>query len=508
LVDIRITQPDSVMLKVECDRSLARELNGYFTFTVPNFQYTPAFKKRLWDGKIRLFNLYTQTIYAGLADLVIKFAKDRGYTWEQTLNEYNSPTQEEIKQFIDSLMITAGGKQVRPYDYQVEAVQHALNRSRALLVSPTGSGKSLMIYLLCRWILDRHSTGKILIVVPTTSLVAQMLADFRDYSKQDSWKADRNIHTVMSGKDKTSTKRIIISTWQSIYNQPKEYYDDFIGVFGDECHLFKAKSLNSIMSNAKQTVYRIGTTGTLDGTQTHKLVIEGLFGPTYHTTTTKKLIDQDLLSNISIDCLQLQYSPEDIQTTKKMQYVDEIRWVVGNTRRNQFIKNLCNKLIGNTLVLFNFVELQGKPLYKLIQDSSDKPVYFIHGATEVDEREQIRKVMDKGTDATLIASYGTCSTGINIRNIHNIVFASPSKSIIRVLQSIGRGLRKSDTKQQMKLIDIADDLRYKKHINHGMNHLHARLKIYTNEGFPYKLISVQLPKETHEKVQDSETQIG
>jgi superfamily II DNA or RNA helicase len=496
------------MLKVECDRSLARELNGYFTFTVPNFQYTPAFKKRLWDGKIRLFNLYTQTIYAGLADLVIKFAKDRGYTWEQALTEYNTPTQEEIKQFVDGLTITAGGKQVRPYDYQVEAVQHALNRSRALLVSPTGSGKSLMIYLLCRWILDRHSTGKILIVVPTTSLVAQMLADFRDYSKQDSWKADRNIHTVMSGKDKTSTKRIIISTWQSIYNQPKQYYDDFIGVFGDECHLFKAKSLNSIMSNAKQTVYRIGTTGTLDGTQTHKLVIEGLFGPTYHTTTTKKLIDQDLLSSISIDCLQLQYSPEDIQITKKMQYVDEIRWVVGNTRRNQFIKNLCNKLTGNTLVLFNFVELQGKPLYKLIQDSSDKPVYFIHGATEVDEREQIRKVMDKGTDATLIASYGTCSTGINIRNIHNIVFASPSKSIIRVLQSIGRGLRKSDTKEQMKLIDIADDLRYKKYINHGMNHLHARLKIYTNEGFPYKLISVQLPKETHEKVQDSETQIG
>jgi superfamily II DNA or RNA helicase len=366
-----------------------------------------------------------------------------------------------------------------------------------------------MIYLLCRWILDRHSTGKILIVVPTTSLVAQMLADFRDYSKQDSWKADRNIHTVMSGKDKTSTKRIIISTWQSIYNQPYEYFDDFIGVFGDECHLFKAKSLSSIMSKAKKTIYRIGTTGTLDGTQTHKLVIEGLFGPTYHTTTTKKLIDQDLLSQINIDCLQLQYSPEDVQTTKKMLYVDEIRWVVSNERRNTFIKNLCNKLTGNTLVLFNFVELQGKPLYELIKSTSKKSVYFIHGATEVEEREQIRKVMDKNSDSTLIASYGTCSTGINIRNIHNIIFASPSKSVIRVLQSIGRGLRKSESKMQMKLIDIADDLRYKSHINHGMNHLHERLKIYTNEGFPYKLISVQLPKEeSNEKLQNTETEIG
>ncbi len=500
MVDIKITQPDAVNLKIECDRSLAKELNGYFTFTVPNFQYTPAFKKRLWDGKIRLFNLYTQTIYAGLVDLVVKFAKDRGYTWEHIPAPYNTPNPEKVKEFIRNLPLSAGGKPIQPYEYQIDAVLHSLERSRALLVSPTGSGKSMMIYLLCRWMLDQNPIGKLLIIVPTTSLVAQMLADFRDYSKTDTWKADRNIHTVMSGKDKTSTKRIIISTWQSIYNQPYEYFDDFIGIFGDECHLFKAKSLSSIMSKAKKTKYRIGTTGTLDGTQTHKLVIEGLFGPTYHTTTTKKLIDQDLLSSISIDCLQLQYSPEDIQITKKMQYVDEIRWVVGNTKRNMFIKNLCNKLSGNTLVLFNFVELQGKPLHDLILASSKKPVYFIHGETEVEEREQIRKVMDGGSEATLIASYGTCSTGINIKNIHNIIFASPSKSVIRVLQSIGRGLRKSETKVQMKLFDLADDLRYKKYINHGMNHLNERLKIYTNEGFPYKLISVQLPKDNNETI--------
>jgi len=508
MADIKITQPDAVMLKIECDRSLAKELNSYFTFTVPNFQYTPAYKKKVWDGKIRLFNLYTQTIFAGLESQVVKFAKDRGYTWEEALLPYEPPKPQEVSEFIQNLTITSGGKQVQPYDYQIEAVQHALNRSRALLVSPTGSGKSLMIYLLCRWMLDKHSTGKLLIIVPTTSLVAQMLADFREYSKHDSWRADRNIHTIMGGKDKNTNKRVVISTWQSIYNQPFEYFNDFIGLFGDECHLFKAKSLTSIMSKAKKTIYRVGTTGTLDGSQTHKLVIEGLFGPTYHTTTTKKLIDQDLLSNISIDCLQLQYTTEDIQQTKKMVYVDEIRWIVSNIKRNEFIKNLCNRLTGNTLVLFNFVELQGKPLYELIKNSSQKPVYFIHGATEVDEREQIRKVMDKGSDSTLIASYGTCSTGINIRNIHNIVFASPSKSVIRILQSIGRGLRKSETKVQMKLIDIADDLRYGKQINHGMNHLHERLKIYTNEGFPYKLIAVQLPKEKHEKVQNTETEIG
>jgi superfamily II DNA or RNA helicase len=509
MADITITQPDAVNLKIDCDRSLAKELNSYFTFTVPNFQYTPAFKKRLWDGKIRLFNLYTQTIYAGLIDHVVKFVKDRGYTWEHIPPVYDIPKPEKVKEFINTLPLSAGGKPIQPYDYQIDAVQHALERSRALLVSPTGSGKSMMIYLLCRWMLDQNPTGKLLIIVPTTSLVAQMLADFRDYSKQDTWKADRNIHTVMSGKDKTSSKRIIISTWQSIYNQPYEYFDDFIGVFGDECHLFKAKSLTSIMSKAKKTVYRIGTTGTLDGTQTHKLVIEGLFGPTYHTTTTKKLIDQDLLSQINIDCLQLQYSQEDIQTTKRMAYVDEIRWVVSNSRRNTFIKTLCDKLTGNTLVLFNFVELQGKPLHELLQKDLKKPVYFIHGETEVESREQIRKAVDKGTDSVLLASYGTCSTGINIRNIHNIIFASPSKSVIRVLQSIGRGLRKSDTKQHMKLFDIADDLRYKSYTNHGMHHLNARLKIYTNEGFPYKIFSIQLPKETDENhLQNNKNEIG
>lgn len=493
------------MIKIECDRSLAKELSGYFTFSVPNCQYTPAFKKRLWDGKIRLFNLYTQTIFAGLYDLVIKFAKDRGYAWEDNRIPYNAPNSTLIKQFIDDLPISVGGQAITPHSYQIEAVQHALNRSRALLVSPTGSGKSLMIYLISRWILDINPTGKILIIVPTTGLVAQMLADFRDYSKQDNWRADRNIHTVMGGREKTSTKRIIISTWQSIYNQPTEYFDDFIGVFGDEAHLHKAKSLTSIMSKAKKTKYRIGTTGTLDNSQTHRLVIEGLFGPTYHTITTKKLIDQDLLSQISIDCIQLQYSQQDIEVTKRMEYADEIRWVVGNAKRNNFIKTMCSKLTGNTLVLFNFVELQGKPLYEAIKSDPQKSTYFIHGATEVDEREDIRKIMDKESNSILIASYGTCSTGINIRNIHNIIFASPSKSIIRVLQSIGRGLRKSETKTKMNLFDIADDLKYKKYINHGMRHLHERLKIYTNEGFPYRLLSVGLSKETNENIQNSKT---
>ena len=499
MADLDITQPDAVMVKVDCDRSLAKELNSYFTFTMPNFKYTPAYKNKIWDGKIRLFNLFTQSMYAGLVEPLIKFAKDRGYSYSFTPRTYQKPSNALISDFIENLPIQANGSTIKPHDYQVEAVLHSLGHSRALLVSPTGSGKSLILYLLCRWILETHNTGKLLIIVPTTSLVSQMLADFREYAKLDTWKADRNIHTIMAGKDKDTNKRIIISTWQSIYKQPETWFNDFVGVFGDEVHLFSAKSLTGIMTKAKNTDYRIGTTGTLSGMQIHQFVIEGLFGPVYNTTTTKKLIDKDLLSSINIDCLKLQYTPEEIQKTKRMEYQDEIRFVVTHKGRNKFIKNLCNSLTGNTLVLFNFVELQGKPLYELIVNDSDKSIYFIHGETDVETREEIRKIVDKGTDSVLIASYGTCSTGINIRNINNIVFASPSKSVIRVLQSIGRGLRKTETKSKMKLFDIADDLSYKSYENHGMKHLEQRFKIYTNEGFPFKIVPIQLPKETNDE---------
>lgn len=480
---IRIKNIDSVHIEIDCEKSISKELSMFFTFNVPNSQYNPAFRKKKWDGKIRLYNILTSRIYKGLLPYVLAFARDRGYKVEY---EDCLKTTNEV---IEYPKVYSNKAEIIPHEYQKEAVQHALNNKRCLLISPTGSGKSLIIYLILIELLKRLNK-KILIVVPTTGLVTQLKSDFEDYA--NTKKISNNIHLIYGGQEKDTNCRVVISTWQSLYTQSEEFFTQFDAIIGDESHLFKAKSLIKIMNKLKQCDYRIGTTGTLDGTQVHKLVLEGLFGAVHQVTSTKELIDKEVLAQLAIKCLILKYNETDTTEIKRAKYHDEIEWLVLNDKRNKFITNLTNTIPGNVLVLFNFVEKHGIPLYKSISSSGKKNAYLICGKTEIEEREQIRKIVDKGNNNVLVASYGTCSTGINIKNIHAIIFASPSKSVIRVLQSIGRGLRRSETKDKVTVYDIGDDLSWKKYRNHALRHLDERANIYTNESFQFDKIKINL----------------
>ena len=272
-----------------------------------------------------------------------------------------------------------------------------------------------------------------------------------------------------------------------------EYFEQFDYVIGDEAHNFKAQSLTTILTSCVNTKYRIGLTGTLDGTKTHKLVLEGLFGPVKTVTTTKELIDNNQISPINIKCLVLKH-PEDIaEQAKDWSYQEEIQYLIGCQDRNRFIKNLTISLNKNTLVLYQLVDKHGKLLYDMIKEKSNgRQVFFVHGGVETEDREEIRSIMEKENDAIVVASYGTFSTGINIRNLHNIIFASPSKSRVRNLQSIGRGLRQSSGKEQATLYDVADDLRHKKHMNFTLRHFVERAKIYNEEKFPFKIYNIGL----------------
>ena len=281
-------------------------------------------------------------------------------------------------------------------------------------------------------------------------------------------------------------KDVVISTWQSVYKMPKKYFEQFDCVIGDEAHMFKAKSLTSIMTKLHQCKYRFGFTGTLDGTETHRLVLEGLFGSVEQVVTTKELIDKKTLANLKIKCITLKH-PEK---RERMTYAEELDYLVSKESRNRFILDLCNTISGNTLVLFQLVEKHGKILYDGMKEKEN--VYFVYGGTDTDQREKIRGLVEKHKNSTTIASYGTFSTGINIRNIHNIVLASPSKSKIRVLQSIGRGLRTSSTKDSILIFDIADDISYKERRNFTLNHFFERLNIYNEEQFNYEISKVKI----------------
>jgi len=485
--DLILHKKNEAYIQFECDRGIAQELSDYFTFFVPGHQFTPAFKSRIWDGKIRLADLRSFTIYHGLVPYIEIFCKERDYTLE--IDSDVSVTQNfslvEAKEFVDTLKLP---HEIR--DYQLKSFVQAIRNKRMLLLSPTASGKSLVLYCIIRYLQIENERG--LLIVPTTSLVEQMYKDFEDYG----YNSEQYCHRQYSGKDKHTNKFLTITTWQSIYKNPGEYFEQFDFVLGDEAHQFKAKSLTTILSGCVNAKYRIGTTGTLDGTQTHKLVLEGLFGPVYKATSTSDLIDKGQLASFKIKCLILKHPESVCKMARSWDYNQELEYIVMNTARNNFIRNLALSLNGNTLILFQFVEKHGKSLHANIKEhAKNRHVFFVFGGTDVEIRESVRAITEKERDAIIVASYGTFSTGVNIRNLHNIIFASPSKSRIRNLQSIGRGLRIGENKDEAVLFDISDDFRIGKYTNYTLKHFVDRVRIYDDEKFKYKFYNIELKDE-------------
>ena len=477
---IEISKKDEVYLKVTCEAGVAQELCDYFTFVVPGHTFMPAYRMKIWDGKIRLFNIHNRLLYSGLLEYVFIFAEKRNYEVKPDGDWWKPRKIEKNEEFLNNLKLP-----FEPRDYQLEGFHHALSYKKSLLVSPTASGKSLIIYLIVRAL-----NVKTLIIVPTTSLVSQLYADFQEYG----WDSAKYCHQVYAGQDKVSDKQVVISTWQSIYKLHKKTFEPYKLVIGDEAHGFKSKSLTSIMTKCVNAEYRIGTTGTLDGTQTHKLVLEGLFGKVYKVTSTAKLINRKQLAPFRVEIVVLKYPDVICEQFRKIKYADELEFLVGHEKRNKYIRNLVLSLEGNTLLLFRLVKKHGRILYDMIEEKTDddRKTFFVFGGTETEVREQIRAIAETERDAIIVASYGVFSTGINIRNLHNIVFASPSKSRIRNLQSIGRGLRLSDNNQETVLYDIADDLRWKNRKNYAYRHHEDRMKIYDEEKFPYKIYNISL----------------
>ena len=480
-----ISKSNEVFLKINTEPHIEYELRDHFKFEVPNAKFMPQYRGKNWNGEIHLFDMRSKQIYVGLLDKIVNFCDQYGYSYKFENNKfYGTPYEENdeisyegVKDYMHSICAHT------PRKYQIEGVYGALKHNRKLLISPTASGKSLMIYSLVRYY--ENQGQKILLVVPTTSLVEQMYKDFVDYG----WDADSYCHRIYSGREKHSTAPVTITTWQSIYKLERSWFEDFNVVIGDEAHLFKSKSLISIMTKLHHAKYRFGFTGTLDGTQTHKWVLEGVFGPSYKVTRTDELMRQGHLSQLDIQCIVLKHPPRKFDV-----FEDEIQYLITHQQRNKFITNLSLDMKGNTLVLFARVEAHGQVLFDKInnQKKDNQKVFFVHGGVDTEQRELVREITERENNAIIVASYGTFSTGINIKNLHNVIFASPSKSRIRNLQSIGRVLRKGKNKVKATLYDISDDCSTTTKRNYTLNHFIERIKQYNEEKFNYEIITIQL----------------
>ena len=487
---------NAVHMKVTADPGTRQEIMNYFSFRPDGYQFNPKFKARVWDGYIRIYQPMRPLLYVGLLPYLKKFCEEREYKLEisDELSINNNVPEDygyEIAKEIDC--------KFTPRDYQNEYVVNAVKNNRSLSLSPTSSGKSLIIYLIQQHYYQAFG-HRTLIIVPTISLVHQMAGDFEDYGCDPSM-----IYKIQGGIDKNTSAPIVISTWQSLIKQPKEWFDQFRVALGDEAHLFQAKSLTTIMEKLTECEYRHGFTGTLKSgeSKTHQLILEGCFGQVKRFVKTKDLIEEGTVANFQVKALVLSH-PENKRKefrkafnsiqVKQKRYPAEREYLINHEKRNIFIRNLVWSLKGqNNLILFDLVEKHGKVLEPLLR-RDDRQLHFVYGGVKGDERENIRHLVENDPikQHDILASYGVFSTGVNIKRLDNVIFASGSKSEIKVLQSIGRSLRKADDSDKATLYDIADDLSVGAFTNYTLNHFKRRIEIYSEEHFPFKIYTIPL----------------
>jgi superfamily II DNA or RNA helicase len=485
---IEVRPVDEVRVRINARDEVLLELQEHFTFEVPGYKFSPAYRNGWWDGKIRLFDFGRDVLYKGLIERVKEFADGNDYTVDL------SPSLQDVQ--VDEAKVVEALEELElpfePDKHQMKAVMHCLRKGRAVVVSPTGSGKSFIIYLL-----TRLYNLKTLVIVPSVGLVSQMASDFEDYGYP------RTPHKIMAGADKDPTDQVTVSTWQSIVDMPRSWFDQFDVVFGDEVHEFKAKSLIKIMEKTVGVQFKFGLTGTLDDVQTNKLTLEGLFGKAVQFVTTKQLMEEGRLAKLKVKVIVLRH-PEEVRKAwwrkdkdgNGKTYDDEVTYLIGLNGRNRFLTKLSLSLKGNTLVMFRRVAEHGLVMLPMFREKAkDRKVHYIAGDVDVKDREAIRKVLETEDDSVLLASLGTTARGVNVKRLSNLVAASPNKSKIKVLQSLGRILRTSEHKDVATLYDVADDLRWKKSTNYTYEHLKERLKIYAREGFDVELFEIDLPPE-------------
>lgn len=513
--DIKIDVLNGSFIQIHCDESQSQEFSDYFTFDLPEAKYMSNFRRGgrsrgSWDGKIRLFDKRSSRLPLGLYSRFKLLCTERGYNTYISASGRSAYLQQrewseiETRNFVSRLQPTrADGTKLVMREDQIHAVTKAIRNRRSLILSPTASGKSLISYTIAMWHQSFNPRSKGLVIVPRIQLCQQLYNDWCDYSTINKFDARNQIHVIHAGKEKISpNKSIYISTWQSLFELPPEYFQQFDYVIGDEAHEFKAKSLTYIMNCCTNAWDRVGLTGTLDGSKTNKMVLEGLFGEVERVITTKELMDKGAIAKLNpIKVLCLKHPKDVCSIFKKTgaSYEDEIQYLISSKPRNRFITNLALSLKGNTLILYQRVEDHGKILYDILKEKTgdERKIFFIHGGVESQEREDARRIVENEENAIIVASFGTFSTGINIRNLHNVIFAAPTKSKIRSLQSIGRGLRLGDAKDNATLFDIADDFRVsdKSRPNYTYTHMEERLKIYISEKFSYKLYKILLVEE-------------
>lgn len=497
--DIKVFFQDYSHAKIEASNSLIMEIREYFSFEVEGARFNPKFKWGSWDGKIRLMD-NNGLLPIGLVSMLAKFAEENDYKIyvDDLFKSQHLISRKDFDEWVDQLDIYSGQTKIDPYWYQKDSVFEAINGQRRTLNLPTSAGKSLIQSLISRWYFE-NMEGKILLIVPTTALVDQMIDDFTDYRLFPR----QAMLGIRGGTKRDSNAVVYVSTWQTACKQPAEWFKQFGCLMVDECHLATGAQISKIVKNMVNCRFKFGLSGSLRDGKANVLQYIGMFGDVFRPVSTKDLMEEGQVADLKINSIFLRYTDDETVIMKGSDYQKEIKYITEHKKRNAWICRLALKLAAkekNTLVLFKNIK-HGKLLYEALKAKHDK-VFYVSGETDTDTRTALKKAAEGDNGMIIVASYGVMSTGISIKNLHHVVFAHPIKSKIMVLQSIGRVLRLHGSKTFATLWDIVDNLAVKtksktakkkySHMNYGMKHGLERIQRYNSEKFDYTIAEVEL----------------
>lgn len=498
-----VYQHDNTFIKVDCDKEAALLIKERFSSMSPGAKFSQKFKDHLWDGKVSMFKLTNYLLPAGLKGILFDFLEENDVQYtDNTRPEINNISDEFLSQLYDAVVTN---KDKTPRDYQHIAIKELLTNKKGVIEYGTGAGKSCIIYVIIRYLL---AIGKrTAIIVPNVSLVRQMKNEFVEYG----WSACDDFVTLMGdGLVPDESKPVLISTFQSLINQPDSMIASYGAVIVDEVHRAKSKSIKTILEKMPNADYRMGVTGTLpdeegeddcDGDmKLDYFTIVGYIGICLAEKSTSELMDEGFLTRVNIINLVLKY-PEDIcKKNAYRPYVEEVLTIMEYGDRNKIFDIVFNQAPDghNSLILVN--KLGHVDLIKNYLDSFIDKKYSIHvitGKVKGKKRDSIISTLESSGNNILVATYGTMSTGVNVRRLHNVFLASNAKKKYRVLQALGRGVRKHEDKEVMVLFDIVDDLRHVTKggnikLNYSYKQYLARRELYDKQGHQHREVYYDL----------------
>lgn len=493
------------------DISVENELYEEFSFFVPGYRFMPKYKCGVWDGKIHLIDVQEKKFPVGLLPKIVEWGKENNVhvSYDGRLRTiFEEKDDAGMDAFFSELRFYSRKKRIFPRDDQLYAVKRALKKRRCINICPTSFGKSLSIFMQVLWHI--HYQRRCIIVVPTTDLVLQFENDIKDYCTNEEGVLEEwfpKIQRIFSGhtKDISEETQLVITTWQSIYKLENWWINQFDCIILDEAHKGSATCIKKVFDTAESVVYRSGWTGSLDKDTINALQAEALIGEIEVITDTRTLMDKGVVANLNVVFTRLNYPEAVRKGFRGIEYTKEISLLENLPRRNRRIVQIANRMGTTGLILFNHIK-HGEALYALYRELfPERNVYMVHGGKVLfndvkhETYEELKEQIENEKDAVLICSYGKFSTGVSIKNLHWLIFAIPTKSFVRVVQSIGRALRVSETKKKATIIDLVDDLTIREgkrktslRLNHAFRHFKERFSIISKQKLEYQMKTLDL----------------